>query len=54
MVVAGRFHKDGWRFGCPFDVIDQCMQFTSDMMNIKRLSTDGAIPIENGDCTLGF
>ena len=52
MVVAGRFHKDGWRFGRPFDVIDQCMQLIGDMMNIKRLSSDAAVSIENGDCTL--
>ena len=52
MIVTGGLHKDGWRFGRPFDVIDQCMQFTSDMMNIKRLSTDGAITIEDGKAVI--
>ena len=54
VIVAGRLHKNGWRFGSPLDVIYQCLQLISDMVDIKRFSTDAAIPIENGNCTLGF
>jgi len=45
MIVAGRLHKNGWRFGSPLNVIDQCLQLISDMVDIKGLSTDGAITI---------
>ena len=34
MIMAGGLHKDGWMFGRPFDVIDQCLQLISDMVDI--------------------
>ena len=54
VIVTGWLHKDGRRFRSLFDVIDQCQQFISDMVDIKRFSSDAAITIEDGHRALGF